>query len=183
MRDRIPLFNSKNNVIKFDLSGIGSWSDFVIANDSGLLRADVYSNNDGSGTLQIGSVYSVANVLPNALTARLALDYLTSEPVDALNALADSALSYADSFTLLVGNWLPDGSLFKYIITDPRIKAHNKNFYLPALGITPVELDALQRANLQDGGQTDGNATLIGYGEVPPIDIPMRIIFGGTINA
>lgn len=40
-------------------------------------------------------------------------------------------------------------------------------------------LEAMQSANIQDGGQTAGNVTLKAYGDKPTIDIPVRLIVRG----
>lgn len=50
---------------------------------------------------------------------------------------------------------------------------------LPGLDITAEELEALQAANLQDGGQQYGQITLKAFGEVPTISIPIRVIVRG----
>jgi len=50
---------------------------------------------------------------------------------------------------------------------------------LPGLNITAGELEALQAANLQDGGQQLGLITLKAFGTVPSMDIPIRVIVRG----
>lgn len=50
---------------------------------------------------------------------------------------------------------------------------------LPGLDITAVELEALQAANLQDGGQQLGRITLKAFGTVPGMDLPIRVIVRG----
>ena len=50
---------------------------------------------------------------------------------------------------------------------------------LPGINIAEEALEALQGANLQDAGQTNGVAILRAYGEVPAIDIPIRVIMRG----
>ena len=52
---------------------------------------------------------------------------------------------------------------------------------LPALSITEDQLEALQEANLQDGGQSAGSITLIAFGDVPVIDLPIRVIVRGDL--
>ena len=52
---------------------------------------------------------------------------------------------------------------------------------LPALNITAEQLEALQNANLQDGGQAAGSVTLKAYGDTPTIDIPIRVIVRGDM--
>lgn len=81
------------------------------------------------------------------------------------------------SFTLTAASW-SDGS---YTISDTLITASSNQEVLPAIGITADQLKALQKAMLVDGGQTAGSLTLTALGTVPTIDIPIRVIFRGTI--
>lgn len=52
---------------------------------------------------------------------------------------------------------------------------------LPGLEITEEQLTALQGANIQDGGQAAGSVTLKAFGDVPTIDIPIRVIVRGDM--
>lgn len=52
---------------------------------------------------------------------------------------------------------------------------------LPALTISSDQLSALQGANLQDAGQSTDSFTLIAFGDVPTIDVPIRIITRGDL--
>ena len=81
------------------------------------------------------------------------------------------------SFTLTAASW-SDGS---YTISDTLITASSNQEVLPAIGITADQLKALQKAMLVDGGQAVGSLTLTALGTVPTIDIPIRVIFRGTI--
>lgn len=77
--------------------------------------------------------------------------------------------------TLAANGWA-DGA---YILTVDDVTATSNQEILPAVNITAEQLEALQGANIQDGGQTAGNITLKAYGDVPTIDIPIRIIKRG----
>jgi hypothetical protein len=52
---------------------------------------------------------------------------------------------------------------------------------LPALAITEDQLQSLQEANLQDGGQSEGSIALHAFGNVPVIDLPIRVIVRGDL--
>lgn len=80
---------------------------------------------------------------------------------------------------LLASNW----SGGKYTISDSRISATSTQEVIPALSdnITDPSLEALQVANIQDGGQTNGMMFLVARGDVPTVDIPIRVIFKGEI--
>ena len=77
--------------------------------------------------------------------------------------------------TLAAGGWADN----VYVLTMDGITTTSNQEILPAVDITDEELAALQAANIQDGGQTAGNITLKAYGDVPTIDIPIRVIKRG----
>jgi hypothetical protein len=52
---------------------------------------------------------------------------------------------------------------------------------LPGPAITEDQLAELQAANLQDGGQAAGSITLKAFGDVPTLDIPIRVIVRGDL--
>ena len=81
------------------------------------------------------------------------------------------------NITLSASSW----SSGSYTISDALITATSNQEILPAVGITLDQLKALQKAMLVDGGQSAGSITLTALGTVPTIDIPIRVIFRGTI--
>ena len=85
--------------------------------------------------------------------------------------------SVTKNFTLSSSSW-SNGS---YTISDALITATSNQEVLPVVGITLDQLKALQKAMLVDGGQSAGSLTLKALGTVPTIDIPIRVIFRGTI--
>ena len=77
--------------------------------------------------------------------------------------------------TLAANGW----SNGAYILTVSGVTTTSNQEILPAVDITAGQLEALQAANIQDGGQAAGNITLKAYGDVPTIDIPIRVIKRG----
>lgn len=73
MKDRIPLSNGKNNKIKLDLSNITTFDELKAANTAGTLKADVFANNDGTGTQEIGTALNKANLLSDTTATKLGL--------------------------------------------------------------------------------------------------------------
>ncbi|MBO5122888.1 MAG: hypothetical protein J6B99_06970 [Oscillospiraceae bacterium] len=86
-----------------------------------------------------------------------------------------AAVSTIVTATLAANGW----SNGAYILTVSGVTATSNQEILPAVNITAEQLGALQAANIQDGGQTAGNITLKAYGDVPTIDIPIRVIKRG----
>lgn len=85
--------------------------------------------------------------------------------------------SVTKSLTLTAASW----SSGSYTISDSLITASSNQEIIPAIGITADQLNALQNAMIVEGGQSTGSLTLTALGTVPTIDIPIRVIFRGTI--
>lgn len=85
--------------------------------------------------------------------------------------------SVTKSITLTAASW-SNGS---YTISDSLITTSSNQEILPATSITADQMKALQKANIIDSGQSAGSLTLKALGTVPTIDIPIRVIFRGTI--
>lgn len=96
---------------------------------------------------------------------------------DALSpaGIGAAAVSTIVTATLAANGWA-DGV---YILTVDGVTTTSNQEILPAVNITAEQLEALQAANIQDGGQAAGNITLKAYGDVPTIDIPIRVIKRG----
>lgn len=98
---------------------------------------------------------------------------LTTDAAGKLQTEIDSTIK---NVTLSASSW----SSSTYTVTDSLITATSNQEIIPAVGITPAQLNALQRAIITDGGQSAGSITLKALGDVPTIDIPVRVIFRGS---
>ena len=106
--------------------------------------------------------------------------FMSAADKSKLNGIASGAtknVSTVKSFTLSASNW----SSGTYTISDSLITASSNQEVLPATTITAAQYNALSKAQIIDGGQSAGKLTLKALGTVPTIDIPIRIIFRGTI--
>ena len=79
--------------------------------------------------------------------------------------------------TLAAASW--DNGLYR--LTDHNFTAVSNQDFMPAVNITAEQLEALQSANIVDAGQGAGYIDLKAYGDVPTVDIPIRVIFRGAI--
>ena len=79
--------------------------------------------------------------------------------------------------TLLAANW----SNAAYTLTVTGVTTASAVEVMPGLDITQDQLEALQAANLQDGGQSAGSITLKAFGDVPANDLPVRLIVRGDL--
>lgn len=97
-----------------------------------------------------------------------------------LNGIESGAtknVSTVKNITLSASSW----SSGAYTISDSLITASSNQEVLPATTITADQYNALNKAQIIDGGQSAGKLTLKALGTVPTIDIPIRVIFRGTI--
>lgn len=96
------------------------------------------------------------------------------------DALSPSDIGAAEKASIVTATLAANGwSNGAYILTVSGVTATSNQEILPAVDITAEQLEALQAANIQDGGQAAGNITLKAYGDVPTIDIPIRVIKRG----
>jgi hypothetical protein len=93
----------------------------------------------------------------------------------AVAAKADK--STITTHTLVASSW----SSNTYTLSVTGATLTNVIEILPGSSITNNELEALQGANIQDGGQNVGNITLSARGTVPTIDIQIRVIVRGDL--
>ena len=81
--------------------------------------------------------------------------------------------------TLASASWTGDEAPYSYKLSINGITATSNQEVLPAIGITTEQLEALQGANLVDGGQANGYTTLLAFGDKPEINIPIRVVLRG----
>lgn len=85
------------------------------------------------------------------------------------------------SVTLLASGWDTSGDWPKYTLALAGITADSNQEYLPPVNPSTEVVEALQAALFQDGGQAVGVAYILAYGEVPTIDLPIRVILRGVL--
>lgn len=85
------------------------------------------------------------------------------------------------SVTLLASGWDTSGDWPKYTLALAGITADSNQEYLPPVNPSTEVVEALQAALFQDGGQAAGVAYILAYGEVPTIDLPIRVILRGVL--
>lgn len=78
--------------------------------------------------------------------------------------------------TLLASGW----SNKTYNLTVSGVTTTSIQELLPSLTITQTQLEALQGANIIDGGQSANTIVLKAMGDIPKIDIPIRVLLRGV---
>lgn len=110
------------------------------------------------------------------------LTHAARHAANGADAISPSAILAAGKSALITATLLSTGwSDAAYSLSADGVTATSAVEVLPGLSITEDQLDALQAANLQDGGQTAGSITLKAFGDVPEMDIPIRLIVRGDL--
>lgn len=169
MDDRVIKGNGKSNLIKFDLTGITSFADFVAANNAGTLKCDVVANNDGSGTEVIGTPLSKATLFDGEMTVR----YGTDTPSKGFNFLIREW-----AVTVSANGWSANPNSAGYY-TNTVTATGMKEVYTPifVLNETSSTLidDAISAfAELKRMTTADNSVTFLAL-DKPDVDIPVRI--------
>lgn len=138
--------------------------------DPSYARVQIYRDGDDGVTYGNTTIHWI-----KVEEGTVATDW-TPAPEDVKNEIK-ALNSVTKSFTLSASSW----SSGTYTISDSLITASSNQEILPATNITAAQYNALSKAQIIDGGQSAGKLTLKALGTVPTIDIPIRIIFRGTI--
>lgn len=79
------------------------------------------------------------------------------------------------TFTLYANGW--QGSNYPYYqrVAIPDVTADGVNFITPPDNVTEAALKTLYSANFGDGGQKNGEITVLCYGDVPATDVTLKI--------
>lgn len=95
-------------------------------------------------------------------------DVLAKSGNDDVAFIETTATLYADA-------WQGDSTPYSQTISVPEVTADGINFISAPKNSTPAELSVLYGANLQDGGQRDGEITVLCFGDVPANDVDISI--------
>lgn len=140
---------------------------------------NVYDMTRQDNPITEGTPLNKSTLLTDEVAEMLGLDPATATPSQAINAVAGKATDKKLSLTLLAANWTGDAAPYSYALTVSGVTATSNQEILPALNITAEQLETLQGANIQDGGQAANSMTLKAYGDKPTIDLPIRVIKRG----
>lgn len=81
--------------------------------------------------------------------------------------------------TLLASGWTGSTAPFTYNLEVAGVTTTSNQELLSTTDITQAQLEALQSANIVDGGQLLNTIILKAYGDKPTIDIPIRVVLRG----
>ena len=84
---------------------------------------------------------------------------------------------------LLASRWIETAECYKQDIKIAEVTDTTVQYIYPALNLSAEEIKSLQKADIQDGGQTIGKITLCAYGKKPTIDLKIRVLIQEAIYA
>lgn len=138
--------------------------DHVLVADMPLYRVPI----NGLNMQELVPLFSLASLALSDGSVSLAMLGADVKNVMAVKSTTKTA-------TLAAASW--SGNTYTLALSG--ITAKSNQEILPGLNITAEQLEALQGANIQDGGQASGSMTLKAFGDVPTIDIPIRVVLRG----
>ena len=179
MKDTIIKGDGTSRKVKAPATIPETFADWRLQLLNGTATLDVSLNADGCET--VGTALNKATMLSDATAEALGVESDDPNVNEALSALNKKATSTLVSTTLQAALWTENESSYIYVLSISGVTANSNQEILPALNITAEQLEALQAANIQDGGQAAGSITLKAFGGVPTIDIPIRVIVRGDM--
>lgn len=73
--------------------------------------------------------------------------------------------------------WIGSTSPYVYYLNYPEVNSSSLQIITPPIDISNSDLEMLQAANLQDGGQNDsGDIIIKAYGDKPTADLQVRVM-------
>ena len=81
--------------------------------------------------------------------------------------------------TLNASSWTGSAAPYSITVTVNGVTANSYQTIKPTTTVTATQLEALQKANIQDGGQAANSITLKAFGEKPTINLPVEVILWG----
>lgn len=168
---------------------LGDFNSAMTAIDNGINSAATTAGSASTTAAQASTDAAAAQASANsAINSAASASQAASDAAAAVTAekeraeaaekkIADDMKSTTISTTLYAETW----SNGTYTITNDLITSTSNQEIIPAVGITAEQYKAMGAAMIVDGGQSAGSLTLKALGTVPTIDIPIRVIFRGTI--
>ena len=169
MDDRVIKGNGKSNIIKFDLTNITTFEEFIAANTAGTLKCDIIANNDGTGTELIGTPLSKANLFSGERSVR----YVADTVDDGFKLLVKEW-----NVTVLASGWSTNPNSAGYY-TNTVVATGMQSLYTPVFGLNETASanidDAISAFNeIKRMTTAEGSVTFLAL-DKPDIDIPVRI--------
>lgn len=164
------------------------YDDYLLRGD-GMYRISLYAQsvdggwNDNQGFLTIESELlfdsNGLQFLAERGTGEVYNSSHTGQEIDeAVSSVKyKSNKSTIGSYTISASGW-ENG---EYRLSVPGVTATSANEILPELNATEEEISALQSAMIIDAGQSSGEIVLKALGEVPSIDLNVRVIVRGDL--
>lgn len=166
----IPSGGSANQFLKYSTDGTAEWT---------LLTKE----NVGLGITELSNAVLVT-LLTGLSTTNNATIVATDTLLMALGKVQAQINNRAMkssivTTTLSAASWAGTVTPYTYTLAISGVTATSNQEVLPSTSITQEQVEALQGANIVDGGQTVNSIILKAYGTKPTIDLPIRVIKRG----
>lgn len=83
--------------------------------------------------------------------------------------------------TLLASGWTGSTVPYTYTLSLTGVTVTSMNEIMLTTSATQAQVEAMQAANITDGGQAANSITLKAWGDKPTIDIPIRVVIRGDL--
>ena len=166
---------------------LGDFNSAMTAIDNGINSAATTAGTASTTATQASTDAAAAQASANsAINSAAAASKAASDAAAAVTtekeraeaaetAIINSIPSTTVNMTLYAETWKDD----TYTITNELITSASNQEIIPAVEITAEQYNAMGAAMIVDGGQSAGSLTLKALGDVPTVDIPVRVIFRG----
>ena len=92
-----------------------------------------------------------------------------------------AAKSTMQTATLLASGWTGSTAPYTYTLSLTGVTVTSVNEIMLPTSATQAQVEAMQAANITDGGQAVNSITLKAWGDKPTIDIPIRVVIRGDM--
>ena len=137
---------------------------------------------------QLNAVIAQAQALVNALTGEAVPNHANTHASGGDDAVSPASILAAGKSVLATAvldknNWSNNAYTLNgsAVAALEAVTAQSAWEILPGLSATDAQIEALQSANLLDGGQAAGSITIRAKNGAPTIDLPIRIILRGDL--
>lgn len=139
----------------------------------------------GGATTITSSNLTASRVLISDASGKVATNATTSTEIGYVSGVTSaiqtqlnnkSGVSTIVTTSLASASWTGSSAPYTYSLTVSGVTTTSVNEIYGTTTITSTELDAFQKANIIDGGQSTNTITLLAYGTKPTINIPIRVV-------
>ena len=166
---------------------LGDFNSAMTAVDNGINAAATTAGSASTTAAQASTDAAAAQASANsAISSAASASQAANDAAAAVTAEKERAEAAETAITTSIPSTTVNMTLYAetwkegtYTITSELITSASNQEIIPATNITQAQLNAMLSASMIDGGQSPGSMTIKAIGNVPTIDLPIRIIYRG----